>query len=84
MLLDGVEEELTIASTGLNNLINFSGDNLSNSLTVSICGIGGTAVMTQILILIQFNAGSKVLTESYSTQGGQTLTSSSTIKQIKL
>ncbi len=84
MLLDGVEEELTIASTGLNNLINFSGDNLSNSLTVFLCGIGGTAVMTQILNLIQFNAGSKVLTESYSTQGGQTLTSSSTIKQIKL
>ena len=84
MLLDRVEEELTVASTGLNNLINFSGDNLSNSLTVFLCGIGGTAVMTQISNLIQFNAGSRVLTESYSTEAGQTLTTSSTIKQIKL
>ena len=84
MLLDGVEEELTVASTGLNSLINFSGEALSNSLTVNVCGIGGTAVMTQILDIIQFNAGSRVLTESYSNQGGETLTTSATIKQIKL
>ena len=84
MLLDGVEEELTVASTGLNSLINFSGEALSNSLEVSVCGIGGTSVMTQILNLIKFDAGSRVLTESYSNQGGETLTTSATIKQIKL
>ena len=84
MLLDGVEEELTVVSTGLNSLINFSGEALSNSLEVSVCGIGGTSVMTQILNLIKFDAGSRVLTESYSNQGGETLTTSATIKQIKL
>ena len=84
MLLDGVEEELTVASTGLNSLINFSGEALSNSLEVNVCGIGGTTVMTQILNLIKFNAGSRVLTESYSNQGGDALNTSATIKQIKL
>jgi hypothetical protein len=84
MLLDGVEEEITVASTGLNSLINFSGEALSNTLEVSVCGIGGTTVMTQILDLIKFNVGSRVLTQSYSNQGGETLTASSTIKQIKL
>lgn len=84
MLLDGVEEELSISSTGLNTLINFSGESLSNTLTVNVCGVGGTSVMTQILDLIKFNAGSRVLAESYSNQGGETLSASATIKQIKL
>ncbi len=84
MLLDGVEEELAVTSTGLNSLINFSGEVLSNSLKVNVCGIGGTGVMTQILNLIKFDAGSRVLAESYSNQGGETLTTSATIKQIKL
>ena len=84
MLLDGVEEELTVVSTGLNSLINFSGQSLSSSLSVSVCGIGGTAAMSQIVDLIKFDAGSRVLTQSLSTNGGETLTTSATIKQIKL
>jgi len=84
MLLDGVEEEMSINSTGLQNLIDFSGDVLTNSLTVNLCGIGGTAVMTEIVDLIKFSNGSRLLAESFSSQGGETLATSATIKQIKL
>ena len=84
MLLDGVEEQMSINSTGLNNLINFSGDALVGSLQIYICGVGGTAVMSDTVNLIQFTNGSKLLDESFSTQGGETLVTSATIKQIKL
>ena len=84
MLLDGVEEEVSINSTGLQNLINFSGDRLTTPLIVNLCGIGGTVVMKEIKDLISFTNGSRLLAESFSTQGGETLTTSATIKQIKL
>jgi len=84
MLLDGVEEEVSIDSTGLQNLINFSGDRLTTPLIVNLCGIGGTVVMKEIKDLISFTNGSRLLAESFSTQGGETLTTSATIKQIKL
>ena len=84
MLLDGVEEEVSINSTGLQNLINFSGDRLTSPLIVNLCGIGGTAVMQETKDLIYFSNGSRLLNESFSTQGGETLATSATIKQVKL
>ena len=84
MLLDGVEEEVSINSTGLQNLINFSGDRLTTPLIVNLCGIGGTVVMQEVKDLISFTNGSRLLAESFSSQGGETLTTSATIKQIKL
>ena len=84
MLLDGVEEEVSINSTGLQNLINFSGDRLTSPLIVNLCGIGGTAVMQETKDLIYFSNGSRLLNESFSTQGGDTLATSATIKQVKL
>lgn len=84
MLLDGVEEEININSTGLRNLIDFSGDFLTGPLIVNLCGIGGTAVMQETKDLISFPMGSRLLNESFSMQGGEALTTSATIKQIKL
>jgi len=84
MLLDGVEEEISINSTGLQNLIDFSGDVLKNNLIVNLCGIGGTTVMSETADLINFPHGSRLLAESFSTQGGETLATSATIKQVKL
>ena len=84
MLLDGVEEEININSTGLQNLIDFSGDRLGTPLIVNLCGIGGTIVMEETKDLIYFDINSRLLNESFSTQGGETLTTSATIKQIKL
>ena len=82
MLLDGVEEELSVSSTGVNSLINFSGEELAGNVTVSMCGVGTTAPF--ITDFIQFTAGSRVLAESYNTKGGEVVTTNATIKQIKL
>ena len=86
MLLDGVEEEISVSSTGLNSLINFSGERLTSQLNVDlkIQGNVGIGTSTPIANLIKFPAGARVLTENYSAQGGETLKTTATIKQVKL
>ena len=86
MLLDGVEEEISVSSTGLNTLINFSGEKLTTLLEVNLgiqgaVGIGTTSPTDD---LIKFPAGARVLTQSYSAQGGETVQTTATIKQVKL
>jgi len=82
MLLDGVEEELSVSSTGLESLIGLSGDNLSNTLTINLCGVGTSVPVIQDLI--NFPAGARVLTESYGVADGDTVSTQATIKQVKL
>jgi len=82
MLLDGVEEEMSVASTGLESLIGLSGDKLTNTLTVNLCGVGTTAPVIQDLIT--FSAGARVLNETYGVAGGDTVSTQATIKQVKL
>ena len=86
MLLDGVEEEMSVSSTGLDTLINFSGEKLTSQLHVDLKIQGGVGIGTQspIADLIKFTAGARVLTESYSVQGGETIQTTATIKQVKL
>jgi len=86
MLLDGVEEAISVSSTGLNSLINFSGERLTSQLNVDlkIQGNVGIGTSTPIANLIKFPAGARVLTENYSAQGGETLQTTATIKQVKL
>ena len=86
MLLDGVEEEISVSSTGLESLINFSGEKLTSTLRVDLDiqaggGIGDVNITSN---LIRFPSGARVLTESYSVQGGDALQTTATIKQIKL
>ena len=82
MLLDGVEEEISVSSTGLNSLINFSGEKLTQTLEVDLKYLGDNTPL--INDLIKFPAGARVLTENYSAQGGETLKTTATIKQVKL
>ena len=86
MLLDGVEEEMSVSSTGLDTLINFSGEKLTSQLHVDLKIQGGVGIGTQspIADLIKFTAGARVLTESYSVQGGEAIQTTATIKQVKL
>ena len=86
MLLDGVEEEMSVSSTGLNSLINFSGERLTSQLNVDLKIQGGVGIgtSTPIADLIKFPAGARVLTESYSAQGGAAIQTTATIKQVKL
>ena len=85
MLLDGVEEEISVSSTGLNSLINFSGEKLTSTLRVNLDVVGNVGIGTSPTNdLIRFPAGARVLTESYSAQGGEVIQTTATIKQVKL
>jgi hypothetical protein len=86
MLLDGVEEEISVSSTGLNALINFSGEKLTSLLQVDLQIQGGVGIEAASPIgeLIKFPSGARVLTQSYSAQGGETIQTTATIKQVKL
>jgi hypothetical protein len=86
MLLDGVEEEISVSSTGLNALINFSGEKLTSLLQVDLQIQGGVGIEAASPIgeLIKFPSGARVLTQSYSAQGGETIQTTATIKQAKL
>ena len=80
MLLDGVESEMSITSTGLNNLIDFNGDELGSNVTVNVLNVDGASTIPALTM----TAGAKVLTEAYSVNGGDTLSASATIKEINL
>ena len=87
MLLDGVEEEISVSSTGLNTLIGFSGEKLTNTINLILNFKGNTSSTVLGGLgndLIKFPAGARVLTESYSVQGGETIQTTATIKQVKL
>ena len=86
MLLDGVEEEMSVSSTGLNSLINFSGERLASQLNIDLKIKGGVGIgtSTPIADLIKFPVGARVLSEAYSAQGGEVIQTTATIKQIKL
>ena len=84
MLLDGVEEELSVSSTGVESLIGLSGDKLGGTLGIYLCGVGIGAAQAVTPDLINFPAGARVLTESYGVAGGDTVSTQATIKQVKL
>jgi hypothetical protein len=82
MLLDSVESEMSITSTGLENLISISGDKLASDVVVELDNVDGDSV-------VQFRnltmaAGARVLAEGYDINGGDTLSTTATIKQIDL
>jgi len=81
-LLDGIEEEMSITSTGLKNLIGWSGDYLSAPVTVGLSAQDGSALdfVTQVSMAV----GARVLTEGYNVAGGDTVATTATIKQVTL
>tara|TARA_Y100000004_G_scaffold172210_1_gene208839 strand:+ start:403 stop:1218 length:816 start_codon:yes stop_codon:yes gene_type:complete len=83
MFLDEIEEELVITSTGLESLINYSGDVLTDTLDVAINSVG-IGITTPITDLISFKEGATVDTENFFIRGGETLQTSATIKQATL
>ncbi len=82
MLLDGTEEEMSIMSTGLNNLINFSGDLLNSSVKVNLNQQNEHHI--DYLMNVSMDAGARVITESYGVAGSDTVQTMATIKQITL
>ena len=80
MLLDGVESEMSITSTGLGNLIDFNGTELSSNVTVNVLNVDGASTIPALTM----TAGATVLTQGYNVNGGDTLSASATIKEINL
>jgi len=83
MLLNGVESEMTIESTGLSSLIDFSGGAISSSVVLNLTNIDGTALSTNLPNVGMLN-GSRVVTQSYNIAGSDTVNTRATIKQIDL
>jgi len=82
MLLNGIETETTITSTGLENLINFSGDETTNDLTIALDNFAGDSIRFFTGIVV--GAGATVLNESYNVVGGDALQTSATLREILL
>tara|TARA_Y100001938_G_scaffold112001_1_gene153365 strand:- start:10931 stop:11776 length:846 start_codon:yes stop_codon:yes gene_type:complete len=80
MILNSVEEEMTITSTGLNNLINFSGDLLSSSVKVILNQQNDQHI--DYLMDVSMDAGARVAVERYGVGGGDTVQTTATIKQV--
>jgi len=80
MLLDGVASEMSIISTGLGNLIDFNGTELSSNVTVNVLNVDGASTIPALTM----TAGATVLTQGYNVNGGDTLSASATIKEINL
>jgi len=82
MLLNSVDTHTTIASTGLGNLINFSGDETANDLTIALNNVEGGSIRFFTGIVV--GAGARVLDESYNVAGGDTLQTSATLREVLL
>tara|TARA_R110002020_G_scaffold183376_1_gene379703 strand:+ start:370 stop:1236 length:867 start_codon:yes stop_codon:yes gene_type:complete len=83
MLLDGIEEEMSITSTGLQSFINLSGDTLNSQVQIFIKDVDDS-MDDLIKNVINMPAGSRVSTQGYSSQGGDSVSATATIKNIKL
>ena len=82
MLLDSVESEMTVTSTGLANLIGISGDKLASDVVVELDNVDGDSVVQ--FPSLTMGAGARVLTEGYNINAGDSLSATATIKQIDL
>jgi hypothetical protein len=84
MLLDGIEEEMSITSTGLSSLINLSGQLLAESVRIELQTFDDSFSNTALHEIIDMAAGSRVINQGYGVVGGETVRTSVTLKQIKL
>jgi len=84
-IVDGVEVDVNVQSTGLNQLINFSGSKLSSDFGVGLRDVGGSGIIrggSNFDLIV--NSGAHVVTEGYSVDGGGTLVTKATIKEVIL
>ena len=89
-LLDAVDSEMRIESTGLEKLIDHSGAKLTSDLTVTLAdyagnkinpfGAGGLGGANELKIVM--SSGSRVTAENYGIQGGETLVTNATIREV--
>jgi hypothetical protein len=84
-LLNGVTNEMKIDGTGLNSLINFSGQKTSSDtavLLVNEASVGMAPAGTPFNIVIP--SGSVIVKQDFSVQGGDSVTTSATLRHIQV
>ena len=84
MLLDGVEEELSMTSTGLSNFIDLSGQLLAGSVAVSLQDKDGLFDNGALVEIMTMPEGARVANQGYGVVGGETVQTSVRLKNIKL
>ena len=83
MLLDGIEEDMSISSTGLQNFINLSGDILSAKIQVLIKDVDNS--MNDLMNkLVNMPVGSRLISQGANVSQGDTVSTTVTLKNIKL
>lgn len=84
-LIDGVEVDMNVESTGLNSLIDFSGSKLGSTFGVLLEDIQNSGVHYDSNDFdLTVSAGAHVVAEGYSMDGGGTLVTKATIKEVIL
>ena len=83
MLLDGIEEEMSITSTGLQNFINLSGAILASQVSVSLQDTK-SEINSLMSSLIVMPIGARVISQNAGVSEGDTVSTTATIKNIKL
>lgn len=84
-LLNSHERSLSIESTGLSNLIDYSGDNVSSDITIQFYDENSNQWFPNdngAALIPTISSGSKILDQKYSSQEGDSLVTDMSIRQI--
>ena len=81
--LIGIEEEMSITSTGLQNFINLSGAILASQVSVSLQDTK-SEINSLMSSLIVMPIGARVISQYAGVSEGDTVSTTATIKNIKL
>lgn len=84
-LVDGVEVDMNVQSTGLNSLIDFSGSKLTSTFGVLLEDVANSGIAYDSIDFdLTVSSGAHVVAEGYSVDGGGTLVTKATIKEVIL
>ena len=85
-LVDSIEAQMVVESTGLNNLFAYDGIKLQNDIGVNILNHDGERILPEYDggFDIVVGSGAKVNVEDYGIQGGDVVSSRATIQEILL
>jgi len=84
-IVDSVQVDMNVQSTGLNQLINFSGNKLSSDFGIGLRDVGGSGITrggSNFDLIV--NSGAHVINEGYSIVGGSTLETKADIREVIL
>lgn len=84
-IVDGVEVDMNVQSTGLSQLIDFSGNKLSSDFGIGLRDVSGSGIVFGSSNFdLTVSSGAHVVAEGYSVAGGDTLVTKATIKEVIL